>query len=321
MRVDEVLADFDGYMSSADHVEFYWVPHTGWALTKRNRRTDEPAAPRGRAKELIDDLILPERRPSARCAGSAAASRAGSRGWPRSCRRPGGSSTRTAATGCSRAPAGCTSTRWSTPSRGTPSRGAEPGAAAGRRGRHPAQLPRRGAGGGAGRHPAVHRPGPGHGLHRRPRVPGDARTTRTSRASSGSWTPTAGAPTGGRCTSSGHETLAERYPRWDEFQAVRRRLDPEGRFTNPYLERVLGPVTRSALDADFDAWVKLSWLSASTRPNITLCGRRFTEGYLEEYHGKWWPNHPPLHALTWANASCNGSTGHRMVTLSESLTT
>ena len=59
MRVDEVLADFDGYMSSADHVEFYWVPHTGWALTKRNRRTDEPAAPRGRAKELIDDLILP----------------------------------------------------------------------------------------------------------------------------------------------------------------------------------------------------------------------------------------------------------------------
>ena len=59
VRVDEVLADFDGFMSSADHVEFYWVPHTGWALTKRNRRTDEPAAPRGRAKEVIDDLILP----------------------------------------------------------------------------------------------------------------------------------------------------------------------------------------------------------------------------------------------------------------------
>ena len=59
MRVDEVLADFDGFMSSADHVEFYWVPHTGWALTKRNRRTDEPAAPRGRVRELKDDLILP----------------------------------------------------------------------------------------------------------------------------------------------------------------------------------------------------------------------------------------------------------------------
>ena len=58
MRVDELLADFDGFMSSADHVEFYWVPHTGWALTKRNRRTDEPAAPRTKAKEFVDDMLL-----------------------------------------------------------------------------------------------------------------------------------------------------------------------------------------------------------------------------------------------------------------------
>jgi L-gulonolactone oxidase len=36
--------------------------------------------------------------------------------------------------------------------------------------------------------------------------------------------------------------LAERYPRWDDFQAMRRRIDPTGVFTNPYLERVLGPV-------------------------------------------------------------------------------
>ena len=59
MRLDEILADFDGYMSSADHVEFFWVPHTSWALTKRNRRTDEPALPRGKAKEIIDDLLIP----------------------------------------------------------------------------------------------------------------------------------------------------------------------------------------------------------------------------------------------------------------------
>ena len=30
--------------------------------------------------------------------------------------------------------------------------------------------------------------------------------------------------------------------RWDEFQGVRARLDPEGRFTNDYTDRVLGPV-------------------------------------------------------------------------------
>jgi L-gulonolactone oxidase len=38
------------------------------------------------------------------------------------------------------------------------------------------------------------------------------------------------------------ETLAPRYPEWDAFQRVRSRMDPDGRFTNPYLERVLGPV-------------------------------------------------------------------------------
>jgi L-gulonolactone oxidase len=36
------------------------------------------------------------------------------------------------------------------------------------------------------------------------------------------------------------ETLRDRYPEWDRFQAVRARLDPEGRFANAYVDRVLG---------------------------------------------------------------------------------
>jgi FAD-linked oxidoreductase len=36
------------------------------------------------------------------------------------------------------------------------------------------------------------------------------------------------------------ETLRPRYPRWDDFQAVRARLDPSGRFANAYSDRVLG---------------------------------------------------------------------------------
>jgi FAD-linked oxidoreductase len=36
------------------------------------------------------------------------------------------------------------------------------------------------------------------------------------------------------------ETLRPRYPRWDDFQAVRTRLDPDGRFGNTYSDRVLG---------------------------------------------------------------------------------
>jgi len=35
--------------------------------------------------------------------------------------------------------------------------------------------------------------------------------------------------------------LAPLYPDWERFQAVRARLDPEGVFTNEYVERVLGP--------------------------------------------------------------------------------
>lgn len=37
-------------------------------------------------------------------------------------------------------------------------------------------------------------------------------------------------------------TLRGRYPDWDRFTEVRRRFDPKGRFANPYLDRVLGPV-------------------------------------------------------------------------------
>jgi L-gulonolactone oxidase len=36
-------------------------------------------------------------------------------------------------------------------------------------------------------------------------------------------------------------TLAERYPRWDEFQAARDELDPQRVFANEYAKRILGP--------------------------------------------------------------------------------
>jgi L-gulonolactone oxidase len=37
------------------------------------------------------------------------------------------------------------------------------------------------------------------------------------------------------------ELLRTRYPRFDQFVAIRDRLDPQGIFSNRYLERVLGP--------------------------------------------------------------------------------
>src|SRR5829696_9343665 len=56
--VDDVLRDLDDLVEANDHFEFYWVPHTRCALTKRNRRTDEPARPRTRVREWIDDVGL-----------------------------------------------------------------------------------------------------------------------------------------------------------------------------------------------------------------------------------------------------------------------
>jgi len=51
-----------------------------------------------------------------------------------------------------------------------------------------------------------------------------------------------GRPHWGKLHFQTAETLAPRYPEWDEFQAARKKLDPEGRFSNPYLDRVLGPI-------------------------------------------------------------------------------
>lgn len=51
-----------------------------------------------------------------------------------------------------------------------------------------------------------------------------------------------GRPHWGKLHFQTAETLAPRYPDWDTFQAARKRLDPDGRFANPYLDRVIGPV-------------------------------------------------------------------------------
>jgi FAD-linked oxidoreductase len=51
-----------------------------------------------------------------------------------------------------------------------------------------------------------------------------------------------GRPHWGKLHFQTAETLAPRYPAWDRFQAVRRRLDPDGRFANAYTDRVFGPV-------------------------------------------------------------------------------
>jgi L-gulonolactone oxidase len=58
MRVDAVLADIDSYVDGNDHFEFFWVPHTGWALTKRNNRTDDPVGGMSRWRYFKEKILL-----------------------------------------------------------------------------------------------------------------------------------------------------------------------------------------------------------------------------------------------------------------------
>jgi len=37
-----LLESLDEHVEANDHFEFFWIPHTKWALTKRNNRTDDP---------------------------------------------------------------------------------------------------------------------------------------------------------------------------------------------------------------------------------------------------------------------------------------
>lgn len=51
-----------------------------------------------------------------------------------------------------------------------------------------------------------------------------------------------GRPHWGKLHVLGADRLAELYPRFEDFGAVRRAHDPTGLFTNDYTDRVLGPV-------------------------------------------------------------------------------
>jgi L-gulono-1,4-lactone dehydrogenase len=58
MRWSEVVARLDELTSGNEHFEFYWFPHTEGCLTKRNNRTSGPARPLPRWRHRLDDEFL-----------------------------------------------------------------------------------------------------------------------------------------------------------------------------------------------------------------------------------------------------------------------
>ncbi len=58
MAFDEVTAEFDELVAENEHFEFYWFPHTGSCNTKRNNRSQGPAAPPGKVSGWVEDELL-----------------------------------------------------------------------------------------------------------------------------------------------------------------------------------------------------------------------------------------------------------------------
>ncbi|MFF8827823.1 D-arabinono-1,4-lactone oxidase [Streptomyces sp. NPDC015131] len=58
MSFDRVTAEFDALHAENEHFEFYWFPHTGSCTTKRNNRSAGPAAPPGRVSGWVEDELL-----------------------------------------------------------------------------------------------------------------------------------------------------------------------------------------------------------------------------------------------------------------------
>lgn len=58
MRLDGVLAALDRHVEENDHFEFFYVPHTEWALTKRNNRTDAPVGGMPGWKWVRDKVVM-----------------------------------------------------------------------------------------------------------------------------------------------------------------------------------------------------------------------------------------------------------------------
>ncbi|MFJ8016805.1 D-arabinono-1,4-lactone oxidase [Streptomyces sp. NPDC096339] len=58
MGFDRVTAEFEQHFAENEHFEFYWFPHTGNCNTKRNNRSQGPAAPPGPVSAWIEDELL-----------------------------------------------------------------------------------------------------------------------------------------------------------------------------------------------------------------------------------------------------------------------
>jgi L-gulonolactone oxidase len=238
----QTLDRFEELALANDHFEFFVFPHTETALTRTNNRTDQPPRPRRRVSAYVNDVVLTNKAFGLIC-------RAGRR-FParipelnRLVTRLAGSSTRiesSAAIFASPRLVRFTEMEYALPRARTPEAVRAVLDLVERRG---FEVP--------------------FPIEVRTVAPDDALLSTATGRDSGfvavhmfegmQWRPyfeaveeimdgLGGRPHWGKRHFQTAASLRERYSGWDAFQAVRARLDPQGRFANDWTERVLGPV-------------------------------------------------------------------------------
>ncbi|MCW2598622.1 MAG: FAD-dependent oxidoreductase [Frankiales bacterium] len=241
MPLDEVLEGFEDLVAANEHFEFFWFPHTRMALTKRNNRVTE-LEPLSRTRAWVDDKLLSNHVFSLTCRLGSLAPRL----------IPGINKivarALTARTYSDLAPHVFTSPRrvrfcemeYAIPRADLPAVFRELVGLPERLGEHisfpvevrvaPADdIPLSTASGRDTAYIAVH-------------VFRGTRYDRYFNAVESLVAGVGGRPHWGKLHNLDAAELQRRYPRFQDFQAVRRSVDPQGLFRNAYLDKVLGPV-------------------------------------------------------------------------------
>jgi L-gulono-1,4-lactone dehydrogenase len=236
--LEDVLASLDERADAADHFEFWTFPHSQLALTRTNRRTDAPRQIPGRTREWLEDVVVDNhvfellnrigrRFPRAIPAVNRAAARAASR--------------RERVDWSFRIFASPRLVRFVEMEYAIPREHAAEAVRGAREilERHPVSFPvelRLVAGDDALLSPAHGRESAYVAVHLFEGLPWQAPFREVEALMSGY----GGRPHWGKWSFLGADELAPRYPEWDAFQAARRELDPQGRFENDWVRRVLG---------------------------------------------------------------------------------
>jgi L-gulono-1,4-lactone dehydrogenase len=236
--LEDVLASLDERADTADHFEFWTFPHSPLALTRTNTRTDAPRQARGRSRSWLEDVLVdnhvfglfnraarqfPHAIPLLNRTAARAASRRERVDWS------------------FRIFASPRLVRFFEMEYAIPREHAAEAVRGAREilERYPVSFPielRFVAGDDALLSPAHGRDSAYVAVHLFEGMAWEA-PFREVEALMGGF---GGRPHWGKWSFLGADELAPRYPEWEAFQAARSELDPEGRFVNDWVRRVLG---------------------------------------------------------------------------------